>query len=150
MKRRLLALLLISASILTALGCAVPSAQATPFFEDGKASPERINLWPIYYHDGPATSILWPVGEHIEDERLLVWPFYSQEELGEGKRRYGALGPLVAFNQKTGDNRIVPVFWGAHYLVVFPLLWLYPGDARGCQRAAATLDSVARSAVHQH
>lgn len=137
MLRGALKTVVLTSLAVAACGCAMPSAQATPFFGEGKASTDRVNLWPVFYHDGPATSFLWPVGEHITDKRFLISPFYSQEELGEGKRRYGALGPLVAFNQKTGENRIFPVFWKAGgYFVLFPLIWLYGQDGLGSECSA--------------
>ena len=33
--------------------------RVTPF--EGASSGERVNLWPLAYHDGDETSVLWPL-----------------------------------------------------------------------------------------
>jgi len=53
-------------AVLALAGCSRIAVETTPFGKktyrvDTAESAERINAWPIFYHRGEATSILWPL-----------------------------------------------------------------------------------------
>jgi len=135
--RRLL-LCLIATAVLA--GCSLPDTKATPFFfDDAPGVPEgpaheRIALWPLLYHRAPATSVLWPIGEYVQNSHLRIWPLFTVKKLDQEKRQYRVLAPLSQFDFDEEQYHIFPVFWGKHRntgrsrLVVFPLFWHLPGQ----------------------
>ncbi len=120
-------LLAIALLALISAGCSTTAMKGTPFFtgeyETRQGAPEdRVNLWPLVYHREPATSVLWPIGEHTDD-RLAVRPFFSIEDLDEEEKIYNVLWPLGRFDTQADEHRFFPVFWGDNRAIVFPLYW---------------------------
>jgi hypothetical protein len=112
---------------LLASGCSTAEMKGTPFYSgeyskrQGPAE-QRVNVWPAFYYREPALSVLWPVFELTEDH-AAVRPLFSVYGLDRPNQQYNVLWPLAQFDRQTGDNRIVPLFWGDDYRVLFPLYW---------------------------
>jgi hypothetical protein len=101
--------------------------KGTPFFSgeyEKRMGPveDRVNLWPLLYYREPALSMLWPIVERT-DNYLAVRPIFSAYGLDQPRREYNVLWPLAQFDQRSGDNRIFPLFWGKDYRAAFPLYW---------------------------
>jgi len=108
-----------------------------PVLEDTDTYLERINGWPLFYHQGPVTSILWPIGEVTDD----TWAFRPLIACYDEHTRYDILWPLISidtehrrkhrdayyllFNYKDNDDwTLFPLVWKRpETLVIFPLFW---------------------------
>jgi hypothetical protein len=115
-------------------GCASPGMKGTPFYtgeyENRKGSAEnRVNIWPLLYYRDPALSVLWPFIE-LTDDHFAVRPLYSVYGLDGTQREHNVLWPVSQFDQRSGDSRIFPFFWGKDYQVAFPVYWNF-GNALG-------------------
>ena len=113
------------AALLT--GCASTAMKGTPFYTGDYGvrrgpAEDRVNLWPLLYYREPALSVLWPIGE-FTDEHFAIRPLMSVYGLDQSNRVYSVLWPLAQFDHQTHDNWIFPLFWGDHYLTLFPLYW---------------------------
>jgi len=88
-------------------------------FAEGKAGqmpdPERVNVWPLVYHNRDATSVLWPIVDW-DDEGFAVRPLINKE--GDD---WSVLFPLSGWNTKDKEGWVLT---GYHYddnTGVFPL-----------------------------
>ena len=122
---------------LLSTGCSTTEMKGTPFYTGESsqrrgAAEQRVNVWPLFYYREPDLSVTWPVFELTEDH-AAVRPLFSVYGLNQTNQEYNVLWPFAQWDQRTGDNRIVPLFWGDDYLVLFPLYWHYgqPWGARG-------------------
>ena len=76
--------LLLLASISTTFftGCASSKrmSRVSPWQKDINKSIEskEVNLWPVYYYDNNATSILWPMID-IDSRGFGIRPFFNKE-----------------------------------------------------------------------
>ena len=75
--------LLFAATVLAAsLAPAESLWRSTPFYQGPSAYAERaedrVNLWPLFYHRAPATSLLWPFFTHVDGSVSTHWlaPLY--------------------------------------------------------------------------
>jgi hypothetical protein len=136
-------LLLGSLSLLMLLtGCSTAEMKGTPFYtgDHGKrqgAVEQRVNVWPLLYYREPALSVAWPVFE-LTDDHIAVRPLFSVYGLDEPKHEYNFLWPLAQFDQRTGQSRIIPFFWGDDYRIAMPLYWHF-GEPWGEKGGSDTL-----------
>jgi len=97
---------------------------------DEMPDPDRLNAWPLLYHDRDATSVLWPVVDW-DDEGFAVRPLINKE--GDD---WSALFPASGWNTTDkegwlatayhfGDNTgLFPVFnFGDEFSYVVPAWW---------------------------
>ena len=128
----------------------------SPF--EGSVASDRVNLWPLAYHNGGETSVLWPLFD--VDERgfalrplvakdgtgySILWPLASFDTDAES----GWAGPFYQFETARGlfpianfgsPSWVGPVWWSEHASGLFPLalfgelsyvgpVWWSSGDA---------------------
>jgi hypothetical protein len=128
--------------LLFSTGCSTTEMKGTPFYSgehpkrQGPAE-QRISAWPLLYYREPALSVAWPVFELTEDH-LAVRPLFSIYGLDEPHQEYNLLWPLVQFDQRTGQNRIIPFLWGDDYRIAMPLYWHF-GEPWGDKGGSDTL-----------
>ncbi|MDK2971448.1 MAG: hypothetical protein PWP23_1203 [Candidatus Sumerlaeota bacterium] len=146
-------LLLLAALALLLSACSSHSLKGTPIWdgdyrsgEPTNAGPpeERVNVWPLFYHRDPATSILWPLIT-LTDEGHSVYPLY--EYLSENDRlTVGVLHPWVpavaerredgnfwrflhvAHDKEKGFTTAIPLFYLNDSLLWTPLYTTNRGD----------------------
>jgi len=82
-------------------------------FEGG--SSERVNLWPIAYHDGDATSVLWPLFD-VDERGFALRPLIAKDE-----NAYSLLFPLGAYDADAGEGWLVPFYRLGDNAGLFPL-----------------------------
>jgi len=92
----------------------------------GTMREERVNVWPVAYHQAGATSILWPMID-IDDQGFAIRPLYNKE--GDD---HSILFPFCAWNPVHKDGWAVPAYWDDGEYGVFPLFhrgddWGYAG-----------------------
>lgn len=126
-------------------GCASRFMKATPLYT-GEAGvfvgpPEdRINLWPLFYHRKPATSLLWPLMDKTDDH-VAARPIVSVYKLDKDRHEYNLAGGLIQFDMDDDDHRVFPLFWGNFrerrtrsddnsYIAVFPEFWWINDEVR--------------------
>ena len=130
MSRAVLALLL---ALAPSLGCASGSRmiRLSPWGE-GEPSPERTNLWPLYYADGERRALLWPLADWDEQgfavrplvakdgqDLDLVWPL-AHVELDDG-----SFWALTAYRDAgSGSFGLAPLFGWGEVRFVGPVWWL--------------------------
>jgi hypothetical protein len=130
-------LLALFAAALWLTGCSSAAMTSNPVWQGkgrttwDEAEPalliggNRTNIWPIYYRNGPAQSILWPFIAK-DNESHAVIPFYeynkNSRELRLGTIHH-LLPALTVFAPQEEYWRVLNVFRNAkeHYLFVFPL-----------------------------
>jgi hypothetical protein len=74
----------------------------TPF--DDTPSADRVNLWPIAYHSGDETSVLWPLFD-IDDRGFALRPLVAKDGTG-----WSILWPLASFDTEDGTGWVVPFY----------------------------------------
>ena len=79
----------------------------------GESSPDRINLWPFFYSDGGATSVLWPFFD-VDQEGFAARPFFATED-----GTWSVLYPLSHFEGDQGW--FFPFFQTEFYTGAFPI-----------------------------
>lgn len=79
---------------------------------------DRVNLWPLMYHNKEYTSVIWPVID-IDDQGMAVRPLYNQD--GD---EYSVLFPFAAWNSVKGEGWVMPGYWDDDNYGVFPLFHL--------------------------
>jgi len=137
MSRTVLALLL---ALAPSLGCASGSRmiRLSPWGE-GEPSPERTNLWPLYYADGERRALLWPLADwdeqgfavrplvaKDEQELNLAWPL-AHVELDDG-----SFWALTAYRDaSSGSFGLAPLFGWGELRFVGPVWWLHSSAAHG-------------------
>lgn len=62
-------------------GCSASQKKTSPIWDQqssisSPAGAERTNLWPVYYHNSDAVSVLWPLFTRTEEGSAL-WPLYD-------------------------------------------------------------------------
>ncbi|MFC1497253.1 hypothetical protein ACFLS1_02105 [Verrucomicrobiota bacterium] len=116
-------------------GCATsPQWKGTPFYSENEKEmkdPERIPLWPVVYKNKDRVSMLWPLMEKTDDH-FAFRPMMSVYGLSKEEKVYNVLWPIAQFDQRSGDNRIFPAFWGDDYKTIFPLYW-HGGEPLGAR-----------------
>ena len=81
-------------------GCATNAMKGTPFYSGDYdiregAAEERVNIWPLFYHRSPATSILWPIGEWTDDH-AAIRPLFSVYGMNrDGPNVYNILRTII-------------------------------------------------------
>ncbi|MDT8389365.1 MAG: hypothetical protein RRC34_02535 [Lentisphaeria bacterium] len=107
------------AILLGALLCSCASSdrafRISPFSSGNTMSAERVNLWPLAYHDAEATSVLWPVID-IDDKGFAIRPLFNKDE-----HNYSILFPLCAWNPEHRDGWLGTCYWDGGEYGVFPL-----------------------------
>lgn len=83
--------------------------------ESAQMDPNRVNLWPLLYHNKQYTSVVWPIMD-IDDQGMAVRPLYNQD--GD---EYSILFPFAAWNPVNGDGWVLPGYWDDDNLGIFPL-----------------------------
>ena len=107
--------------------CRSPLMQATPLYSgSAAASADRVNLWPLLYHQKPNLSLIWPVFEKTPDH-LALRPLFSVYKLDRPAHQYNFLWPLVRLDFDEKSHWAFPFFWGrsggSPYFVGFPAVW---------------------------
>ncbi len=85
-------------------------------------SPDRVNLWPLFYHDNEMTSVLWPLMD-FDDRGFALRPLIAKDD-----HDWSLLYPLCGWSAEKKAGWVGPVWWdgsGNHGL--FPLYDHYDG-----------------------
>jgi len=85
----------------------------TPF-ESG-AEKERVNLWPLAYHSGDETSVLWPLFD-VDRQGFALRPLIAKDGSA-----WSVLFPLASFDSDSGEGWFVPYYHFGNNQGVFPL-----------------------------
>lgn len=98
-----------AAVLLSSCASSKRAMRISPFAESGSTwagdmSEQRVNLWPLAYHQEDATSILWPIMD-IDDAGFAVRPVFNKEN-----DDYSILFPLCAWNSKEGDGWVLTFY----------------------------------------
>ena len=104
----------------------------------GMPDPDRVNVWPLVYHSGDATSVLWPILDWDSDG-FAVRPVVARDGSD-----WSVAFPLAGWDtsDKTGwvatayrsddDTGLFPLFnIGDDFCYVGPVWWKPYGDGRG-------------------
>jgi hypothetical protein len=105
------------AATLALAGCATQERLflMSPFGGDELPDPDRVNVWPLAYHDGARLSVLWPIFD--ADERgWSVRPVVSKD--GDD---LDVLWPISHFDLEDGDFRVVTAYRSDDDVGLFPL-----------------------------
>ncbi len=111
------------AALVATLACSCASSRRamriSPFSESatpvGSMDEQRVNLWPLAYHQPGATSILWPFVD-LDDQGFAIRPLFNQE--GDD---YSILFPLCAWNPVDGDGWLLTGYWDRRSFGLAPL-----------------------------
>ena len=96
----------------------------SPFM--GDASRERVNLWPLAYHDRGATSVLWPLFD-VDKNGFALRPLIAKEGT-----HTSFLFPLAAYDTSSSTGWITLVYKFKENTGLFPvanfgqLSWIVP------------------------
>ena len=112
-----LGLVLLPPLALLAAGCATDSRlwRISPFSSSGSGSGDRLNVFPLAYSDGDATSILWPLID-VDDDGFAVRPLVSKDD-GE----LDILFPLSHFDLDQGEGWALTGYSNNDNVGLFPL-----------------------------
>ncbi len=92
----------------------------------GESTRERVNLWPLAYHDRGATSILWPIFD-IDQNGFALRPLVAKEGTSTS-----VLFPLAAYDSRTKTGWLVPAYKFENNFGLFPIAnfgsasWILP------------------------
>ena len=86
----------------------------TPF--EGGAEKERVNLWPLAYHSGDETSVLWPLFD-VDRQGFALRPLIAKDGSA-----WSVLFPLASFDSDSGEGWFVPYYHFGENQGVFPLV----------------------------
>ena len=110
-------------------GCAMREFSSTPLYSGDEvkftgAVEDRVNLWPLYYHRAPVSSVAWPVLSW-GDDHFALRPLYSKYRHAgsDDYDEFNFLWPIGQIDAKHGEYRAFPFFWGNGEFVAFPELW---------------------------
>ncbi len=87
--------------------------RVTPF--EGAGSSERVNVWPLAYHDGDATSVLWPLFD-VDEQGFALRPLVAKDGSA-----FSVLFPIAAWDTDAGTGWAVPFYWFEGHSGLFPL-----------------------------
>src|SRR5258705_13130460 len=76
--------------------------RVSPF--EGAAASDRVNLWPLAYHNGSETSVLWPLFD-VDQRGFALRPLVAKDGSG-----YSFLFPLASFDTDAGEGWIGPLY----------------------------------------
>lgn len=98
-----------------ALGCRTGDRlwRISPF--EGGATSERVNLWPLAYHDRDETSVLWPLFD-VDQRGFALRPLVAKDGAA-----WSVLFPLASFDTQEGEGWAVPFYWFDENAGLFPL-----------------------------
>lgn len=111
---RSVVLTLVVLGLVASTGCSRLHRQTTPFGEasysvDVEENANRINGWPLLYHRGDATSVLWPLFQKSKDGHMVLAAYEWRNPNGDDTDRelFVAMGLLanLAFDDK--DYRVL-------------------------------------------
>src|SRR6185436_19991164 len=82
----------------------------SPF--EGSVASDRVNLWPLAYHNGGETSVLWPLFD-VDERGFALRPLVAKDGTG-----YSILWPLASFDTDAesgwaGPFYVGPVWWSS-------------------------------------
>lgn len=83
-------------------------------FEGGSAS-DRVNLWPLAYHNGEETSVLWPLFD-VDERGFALRPLVAKDGPA-----YSVLFPLAAWDTDAGLGWAGPFYWSEARAGLLPL-----------------------------
>ena len=108
-------------AVLALVGLAGASCQTSerlwrisPF--ETEAAPDRVNLWPLAYHSGDETSILWPIFD-VDDKGFALRPLIAKNGTA-----YSVLYPFASFDTQTTEGWIFPFYRFGGNQGLFPAL----------------------------
>ncbi len=125
--------------ILVALSCLILTScvsgkrlmEISPFSEKSSAlpDPDRVNLWPVVYHNQDTTSVMWPLMDFDQDG-FAIRPIIAKDEAD-----WSLLWPLSGWNTDTGRGWFLNSYFDTdEYFGIFPLMhvnedWGFAGTA---------------------
>ena len=108
-------LFILMAGLLCSCASSDRALRISPFSNAEAMSADRVNLWPLAYHDSEATSILWPVID-VDDQGFAVRPLFNKDA-----HNYSILFPLCAWNPKRHDGWLGTAYWDSGEYGMFPV-----------------------------
>lgn len=112
----------VAALLLAALASACRSLERlghiSPMGESDATATDRVNLWPLYYKEGTARAVLWPLFDDDEQGFALRPLITNQAEEWE------LLPPIAWWDNQTGDWIVVPFFHLGGASGLFPIIGL--------------------------
>jgi hypothetical protein len=90
----------------------------SPF--EGSPASDRVNLWPLAYHNGDETSVLWPLFD-LDQRGFALRPLMAKDGTG-----YSILFPLASFDTDAGEGWVGPFYQFEGMKGLFPLVNLGP------------------------
>jgi len=85
----------------------------SPF--EGSPASDRVNLWPLAYHNGDETSVLWPLFD-LDQRGFALRPLVAKDGAG-----YSVLFPLASFDTDAAEGWIGPFYQFEKARGLFPL-----------------------------
>lgn len=85
----------------------------SPLIND--ATRDRVSLWPIVYHSGPGTAVLWPLMD-FDDKGFALRPLVAKDGPD-----WELLYPWASYNTRTGDGWAVPFYSFGRNSGLFPI-----------------------------
>jgi hypothetical protein len=82
---------------------------------DGDASRDRVNLWPLAYHDDGATSVLWPLFD-VDEKGFALRPLVARDGT-----RWSVLWPWASWDTATDTGWAFPYYDAGANAGLFPL-----------------------------
>lgn len=130
--RRLAALAL---ALLGACATGDRMLRISPLSGESSGSSERVNLWPLAYHDGDATSVLWPLFD-VDSDGFALRPLVTHD-----RSTWSVLWPWSSYDTASGEGWAFPWYRIADNAGVFPVanfgetswvgLWWWSGGSYG-------------------
>src|SRR6266850_7104658 len=101
---RLAGLAILSVLVVPSAACRTGDRlwRISPF--EGSPASERVNLWPLAYHNGDETSVLWPLFD-LDDRGFALRPLVAKDGSG-----YSILFPFASFDTQEGRGWIFPFY----------------------------------------
>ncbi len=105
------------ALVLTLLSSSCASSarlgRLSPLVND--ASRDRVSLWPLVYHSGGGTAVLWPIFD-VDEKGFAVRPLVAKDG-----PEWDVLYPWAHSDTSTGNGWAVPFYWTRSNSGVFPI-----------------------------
>ncbi len=108
-----LALALVLSALFIACASSARLGRLSPLVND--ASRDRVSLWPLVYHSGGGTAVLWPIFD-VDDKGFALRPLVAKDG-----PQWDVLYPWAHSDTSTGKGWAVPFYWSHSNAGLFPI-----------------------------